>query len=57
MKCAMSQMVMRVSAVFVCDVLDVDPGDGEQRAQDVLAALTKALEAVSPGVKLSSRIL
>ena len=44
-------------AVFICDVLDVEPGDGEQRAQDVLGALTEALEAVSPGVKLSSRIL
>lgn len=44
-------------AVFICDVLDVEPGDGEQRAQDVLGALTEALEAVSPGVKLISRIL
>ena len=45
------------NAVFICDVLDVEPGDGEQRAQDVLTALTDALEAVSPGVTLTSRIL
>ena len=45
------------NAVFICDVLDVEPGDGEQRVQDVLTALTDALEAVSPGVTLTSRIL
>lgn len=45
------------NAVFICDVLDGEPGDGEQRARDVLAALTEALEAVSPGVKITSRIL
>lgn len=45
------------NAVFICDVLDVEAGDGAQRAQDVLTALREALEAVSPGVKLTSRVL
>lgn len=45
------------NAVFICDVLDVEPGDGEQRAIEVRDALVEALEAVSPGVKLTSRIL
>lgn len=44
-------------AVFIVDVLDVEPGDGEARAQSALDALTEALTAVSPGVTLTSRIL
>lgn len=44
-------------AVFICDVLDVEPGDGEQRAADVEAALTEALRAVSPDVRLTTRVL
>lgn len=45
------------NAIFICDVLDVEPGDGEQRATEVRDALCEALEAVSPGVTLTSRIL
>lgn len=45
------------NAVFICDILDVEPGDGEQRATDVRDALCDALRAVSPGVQLTSRIL
>lgn len=44
-------------AVFICDVLDIEPGDGAGRADEVLAQLTAALEQVSPGVQLTSRIL
>lgn len=44
-------------AVFICDVLDVEPGDGEQRAADVEVALTEALRAVSPDVRLTTRVL
>ena len=45
------------NAIFICDILDVEPGDGEQRATEVRDALCEALEAVSPGVTLTSRIL
>lgn len=44
-------------AVFICDVLDVEPGDGEQRAGAVAVAMQQALERVSPGVRLTTRIL
>lgn len=45
------------NAVFICDVLDVEPGDGQQRAVEVEQALSEALRAVSPNVQLTTRIL
>ena len=42
-------------AVFICDVLDVEPGDSAARADDVLDRLTSALTQVSPGAILTSR--
>lgn len=44
-------------AVFICDVLDVDPGDAQARADAVLARLTDALARVSPGAHLTSRVV
>ncbi len=44
-------------AVFLCDVLDVEPGDAAARAETIGAQLRQALEAVSPGVRISTRIL
>lgn len=44
-------------AVFLCDVLDVEPGDGQARAHEVLGQLIAALEQVSPGAQVTSRIL
>jgi len=44
-------------AVFIGDVLDVEPGDGAARAAAVREALLQALEHVSPGATLDSRVL
>lgn len=44
-------------AVFICDVLDVEPGDATARADQVRARLTAALEQVSPGAVLASRVV
>lgn len=44
-------------AVFICDVLDVEPGDGATRAQEVLEQLTAAIAQISPGAQLTSRLL
>ncbi|GAB47415.1 B3/B4 domain-containing protein [Mobilicoccus pelagius] len=44
-------------AVFLCDVLDVDPGDSAARAQEVRDALLDALTHVSPGAHLRTRTL
>lgn len=45
------------TAVFICDVLDVLPGDAEARAHEVAQRLSDALRAVAPGVELSNRII
>lgn len=44
-------------AVFICDVLEVAPGDAASRAQTVLDALTEALHTASPEATLVSRVL
>lgn len=46
-----------VDAVFICDVLDVEPGDAQARAEHVRDALLEALRAVGPEATLDSRIL
>lgn len=45
------------AAVFICDVLDVEPGDAAGRAELVAERLESALRAVSPGVRLNRRIV
>ncbi|MDO5697429.1 MAG: phenylalanine--tRNA ligase beta subunit-related protein [Dermatophilus congolensis] len=44
-------------AVFICDILDVEPGDAAARADEVLDSLMEALTQVSPGVTLYSRVV
>lgn len=44
-------------AVFICDVLDVEPGDGAARAEQVRDALLDALRQVGPDATFESRIL
>lgn len=44
-------------AVFICDVLDIEPGDAPARADEVLAQLTAAIAQVSPDAQLISRVL
>lgn len=44
-------------AVFIGDVLDVEPGDAMERAEEVRAALTAALREISPDAEITSRIL
>lgn len=44
-------------AVFICDVLDVEPGDSEARADAVLDRLIDALGQVSPGASFASRVV
>lgn len=46
-----------VDAVFIADVLDVEPGDGQARAEDVRVALLDDLAQVGPQAKLDSRIV
>jgi DNA/RNA-binding domain of Phe-tRNA-synthetase-like protein len=45
------------SAVFICDVLDVEPGDASARAAVLQEGLVTALQRVSPGVELTTRTL
>ena len=45
------------SAVFICDVLDVEPGDASARAAVLQEGLITALQRVSPGVELTTRTL
>lgn len=45
------------SAVFICDVLDVEPGDAAGRADEVADRLEAALRAICPGVRLTRRIV
>ena len=57
-QCQRTRLTERTTnAVFICDVLDVEPGDGAQRAAAVENALRQAIEQVSPGVRLTSRVL
>ncbi|MDO5629903.1 MAG: phenylalanine--tRNA ligase beta subunit-related protein [Mobilicoccus sp.] len=44
-------------AVFICDILDVEPGDGAPRAEQVRDALLEALRLVGPDAAVDSRIL
>ena len=44
-------------AVFICDVLDVEPGDASARAAVLQEGLITALQRVSPGVELTTRTL
>ena len=43
--------------VFICDVLDIDPGDADTRAAGLATSLVEALESVSPGVRTLTRIV
>ncbi|WP_040160446.1 B3/B4 domain-containing protein [Mobilicoccus massiliensis] len=44
-------------AIFICDVLDVEPGDAPARAEQVRDALVDALRRVGPNASIESRIV
>ncbi|WP_226347087.1 B3/B4 domain-containing protein [Agilicoccus flavus] len=46
-----------VDAVFIGDVLDVEPGDSDARAEQVRDALLEALRLVGPDATLEARVL
>ena len=44
-------------AIFIGDVLDIEPGDGAARAEAVRDALIHAVQQVSPAAQIDDRIL